>query len=235
MPYARIVPNRVSPAQLAHALPVSARSNELPVSTAMTPEPVALDAAQSAHDAAIIMLDRNIHHLPITAEGELVGMVARSDFMRLETEHPLYLVSDIGRQSTTDGVVAACQRLPGLIIGQMTDTFRMPKDFPALVYLSMNAWQGENEGELAVLNRLLGHALGVTDGELQVFTVPTVTFRVLYVLLVMSHDRRKIIHFNVTEHPTAQWTAQQIVEALPRDPHPDISGAIALATSWRLP
>ena len=45
------------------------------------------------------------------------------------------------------------------------------------------------------------------------FTVPTATFRVLFVLIILGHDRRKIVHFNVTEHPTAEWTAQQIVEA----------------------
>ena len=44
-------------------------------------------------------------------------------------------------------------------------------------------------------------------------TVPTATFRVLFVLIVLAHDRRRIVHFNVTEHPTAEWTAQQMVEA----------------------
>ena len=47
------------------------------------------------------------------------------------------------------------------------------------------------------------------------FIVPTVTFRVLYVLLIMSHDRRRILQFNVTTSPSAQWTAQQVVEAFP--------------------
>ncbi len=47
------------------------------------------------------------------------------------------------------------------------------------------------------------------------FTVPTATFRILYVFIVLSHDRRHIMHFNVTAHPTAQWTAQQLVEAFP--------------------
>ena len=47
------------------------------------------------------------------------------------------------------------------------------------------------------------------------FTVPTITMRVLFVLIVLEHDRRKVLHFNVTEHPTGAWTAQQIVEAFP--------------------
>ena len=52
------------------------------------------------------------------------------------------------------------------------------------------------------------------------FTVPTATFRVLYVFIVLSHDRRRVVHFNVKEHPTAQWTAQQLVEAFPFDSAP---------------
>ena len=50
---------------------------------------------------------------------------------------------------------------------------------------------------------------------LDFFTVPTVTFRVLFVLIVLAHDRRRVLHFNVTEHPTADWTAQRLVEAVP--------------------
>jgi len=44
------------------------------------------------------------------------------------------------------------------------------------------------------------------------FTVPTVNFRVLFVLVILSHDRRKVLHFNVTQHPTAIWTARQLLE-----------------------
>ncbi len=52
------------------------------------------------------------------------------------------------------------------------------------------------------------------------FAVPTATFRILYVFLVLRHERRQILHFNVTAHPTAQWTAQQLVEAFPFDTAP---------------
>ena len=47
------------------------------------------------------------------------------------------------------------------------------------------------------------------------FTVPTIRFQVLYVFLVLAHDRRRIFHFNVTAHPTAEWTGQQLREAFP--------------------
>jgi len=52
------------------------------------------------------------------------------------------------------------------------------------------------------------------------FTVPTATFRVLYVFVVLRHERREIIHFNATYHPTAEWTARQLVEAFPFDTAP---------------
>jgi len=52
------------------------------------------------------------------------------------------------------------------------------------------------------------------------FAVPTATFRILYVFLVLAHDRRRFVHFNVTEHPTAEWTAAQIVQAFPWDKAP---------------
>jgi transposase InsO family protein len=50
---------------------------------------------------------------------------------------------------------------------------------------------------------------------LDFFTVPTATFRVLYVFTVLNHDRRHIVHCNVTAQPTAQCSAQQLVEAFP--------------------
>ena len=52
------------------------------------------------------------------------------------------------------------------------------------------------------------------------FTVPTVTFRVLYVFIVLRHDRRRVVHFNVTTHPYAEWAAQQIIDAFPYEEAP---------------
>jgi putative transposase len=52
------------------------------------------------------------------------------------------------------------------------------------------------------------------------FTVPTIRFQVLYVFLVLAHDRRRIVHFNVTAHPTADWTSQQLRNAFPFEQFP---------------
>ncbi len=52
------------------------------------------------------------------------------------------------------------------------------------------------------------------------FTVPTVTFRILYCFIVLRHNQRRIVHFNITTNSTNQWTAQQIIEAFPYDQSP---------------
>ena len=65
---------------------------------------------------------------------------------------------------------------------------------------------------------LTNHASDIVS--IDFFTVPTATFKVLYVFLVLDNARRKIIHFNVTTNPTAAWTGQQIAEAFPWETAP---------------
>jgi putative transposase len=55
---------------------------------------------------------------------------------------------------------------------------------------------------------------------LDFFVVPTVTYKVLFVLPILAHHRRRVVHFHITEHPTAAWTAQQVVDAFPWDEAP---------------
>jgi hypothetical protein len=52
------------------------------------------------------------------------------------------------------------------------------------------------------------------------FAVPTVTFKVLFVFVVLADHRRRVVHFNVTDAPTPAWTDQQFVEAFPWDTAP---------------
>ena len=65
---------------------------------------------------------------------------------------------------------------------------------------------------------LENHAGEITS--IDFFTVPTITFRILFCFVVLRHDRRQVVHFNVTSHPTAFWTGQQLVQAFPEDTAP---------------
>jgi transposase InsO family protein len=62
----------------------------------------------------------------------------------------------------------------------------------------------------------LGNHLGSTVA-IDFFAVPTLTCRILFVFVVLAHDRRRILHVNVTQHPTSAWTRQQLREAFPSD------------------
>jgi hypothetical protein len=65
---------------------------------------------------------------------------------------------------------------------------------------------------------LANHAAALVSMDF--FTVPTLTGRVLFVLVLLAHHRRRVVHVAITEHPTAAWTAQQIIEAFPDDTAP---------------
>jgi putative transposase len=66
---------------------------------------------------------------------------------------------------------------------------------------------------------LRNHAPQIWAADL--FTVPTVTFRTLSVLFFISHDRRELVHFRVTAHPTAAWVWRQLLEATPWGRQPE--------------
>jgi transposase InsO family protein len=69
--------------------------------------------------------------------------------------------------------------------------------------------------------------------------VPTINFRLLFVLVILRHERRRLISLSVTDHPTAEWIARQITEAFPWDSAPthlirDRDAAYGLAVTRRL-
>jgi putative transposase len=65
---------------------------------------------------------------------------------------------------------------------------------------------------------LRNQALGIA--AIDTFIVPSATFRLLFVMLIIAHDRRKIVRFDVTQHPTAGWLSRQVTEAFPWDTAP---------------
>jgi putative transposase len=66
---------------------------------------------------------------------------------------------------------------------------------------------------------LRNHRDGIT--AMDFFVVPTISFRLLYVWFIIDHDRRRIIHVNVTTHPTSKWVIQQLRESFPEDTAPN--------------
>src|SRR5260370_12656710 len=80
-------------------------------------------------------------------------------------------------------------------------------DRRALVY--------RGHGELSIRRQceLLGVARSGCIAAMDLFVVPTISFRLLYGLLIVGHDRRQILWLGVTAHPTAEWIANQLAEA----------------------
>ncbi len=65
---------------------------------------------------------------------------------------------------------------------------------------------------------LCNEALGIA--AIDMFVVPSATFRLLFVALILLHDCRKVVHFNVTRNPTSGWLSRQVTEAFPSDTAP---------------
>ena len=84
---------------------------------------------------------------------------------------------------------------------------------------------------------LRNHVAGI--GAMDFLVVPTINFRLLFVLVILRHERRRLIALSVTDHPTAEWIARQITEAFPWDSAPahlirDRDAAYGLAVTRRL-
>src|SRR5215469_7268831 len=65
---------------------------------------------------------------------------------------------------------------------------------------------------------LSNEALGIA--AIEIFIVPSATFRLRFVMLILAHERRKMVRFEVTQHPTAAWLSRQVTEAFPWDTAP---------------
>jgi hypothetical protein len=84
---------------------------------------------------------------------------------------------------------------------------------------------------------LRNHVAGI--GAMDFLVVSTINFRLLFVLVILRHERRRLISLSVTDHPTAEWIARQVTEAFPWDSAPshlirdrDASSAMPLPSGW---
>lgn len=85
-----------------------------PVLAIMTADPLTLDASSPVLAGILAMAGRGIHHLPLTRDDRVVGMVTTRDLMSLQTHHPLYLAAQLQKQESVADLVEVCKRVPKL-------------------------------------------------------------------------------------------------------------------------
>jgi CBS domain-containing protein len=109
---------------------------ERPVAEIMSADPVTLDGSADAFAALLVMLDRRIHHLPVRAEdGQVLGVVTSRDLLALQTEHPLYLIRELGLAADIPALQAILARLPELsarLLSAGADGAGLPRVLTAL-------------------------------------------------------------------------------------------------------
>jgi CBS domain-containing protein len=85
-----------------------------PIATIMTPDPLTLDAARPVLEGILAMVSRGIHHLPLTRDGRIFGVVTTRDLMTLQTRHPLYLAAQVQKAGSVAELVQTCRGIPRL-------------------------------------------------------------------------------------------------------------------------
>ncbi len=88
---------------------------DTPVRAVMTPDPFRIDADDRSLEALLLMTRHRVHHLPVAQAGRIVGMVSATDLLRAQAAHPVYVVGEIQRQTTEDGLVEVSRRLPSVV------------------------------------------------------------------------------------------------------------------------
>ncbi|MGB0684483.1 MAG: DUF294 nucleotidyltransferase-like domain-containing protein [Magnetovibrionaceae bacterium] len=92
------------------------RPVEDPIESVMTPDPIRLDADNFAFDALLMMMRKNIHHLPITRGDEVAGVVTNTNFLRRQTKSAVYLVGDIYKKTTYEGLAEDIAHIPEVLV-----------------------------------------------------------------------------------------------------------------------
>jgi CBS domain-containing protein len=88
---------------------------DTPVRDVMTHDPVVANHDSNVAEALLIMMQRNIHHLPVLRENTPIGMLTLADLLRIEAEHPIYMAGDILKQVDPESIARLSKRLPELI------------------------------------------------------------------------------------------------------------------------
>lgn len=89
---------------------------DVPVSKVMTSTPLTIDAQEQTLQAQILMSRYNIHHLPVTDDGKVIGLITTTDLVRLQSSSAVYLIGEIRKQNDVDGLAKVVSRLPQLFL-----------------------------------------------------------------------------------------------------------------------
>jgi CBS domain-containing protein len=107
-------------------------SREEPITAIMTADPLTIPSTALAVEAMLEMLGLNVHHLPVVDQDKLLGLVSSGDLMRLETANPVFLVGDIAKQSSAEGLATVTARLP-LLVAQLVEQDASAEEIHRLV------------------------------------------------------------------------------------------------------
>ncbi|MGB0670927.1 MAG: DUF294 nucleotidyltransferase-like domain-containing protein, partial [Rhodospirillales bacterium] len=88
---------------------------DTPIREVMTADPVSMPDEKAAFDALLIMLRKNIHHLPVTRDGKVSGVVTDTTFLRKQTKSAIYLVGDIYKKNTFEGLAEDVAHIPDVL------------------------------------------------------------------------------------------------------------------------
>lgn len=91
-------------------------SIDAPVARIMTRDPVTINANSYAFEALLVMSQHNVHHLPVLDGDRIAGVVSTTDLMRLQADNPVYLVGEVRKQTSVEGLVAVSARIPQMVI-----------------------------------------------------------------------------------------------------------------------
>ncbi|MDZ7704666.1 MAG: putative nucleotidyltransferase substrate binding domain-containing protein [Trueperaceae bacterium] len=105
----------VTDRDLRNRVVAAGASYDAPVSSIMTENPITLAAKAFVFEVLLTMTHHNLHHVPIVADDKLVGLLTTTDLMRQQSANPVYLVGDLRKQQTVEGVAGVAERLPQVL------------------------------------------------------------------------------------------------------------------------
>ena len=97
------------------------RDLDRPVREIMTSDPISATVESMAFELLLAMVAKNIHHMPVTDAGRVVGLVSSTDLMRLERANPVYLAGDIQKMTTVEELASIRPRLAQIVVQLVTE------------------------------------------------------------------------------------------------------------------